>query len=67
MKEKPRFNIIASIQLKLKKITAWKVSEFGVILVRVFPDLEWMRIRITPDTDTFYAANTGFTGNLNGF
>ena len=31
--------------------TAWKVSRFGVILVRIFPHLEW----ITPNTATFYA------------
>ena len=37
----------------------WKVSVFGVILVRIFPHSDWirsdteMRIRITPNTDTF--------------
>ena len=31
--------------------TAWKVSVFELILVSIFPDLDW----ITPNTDTFYA------------
>ena len=29
----------------------WKVSVFGVILVGIFPHLDW----ITPNTDTFYS------------
>ena len=33
----------------------WKVSLFGVILVRIFLHLVWMRIRITSNTDAFYA------------
>ena len=46
-------------------VTVWKVSLFGVILVRVFPvylislriqsECGKMRTRITPNTDTFYA------------
>ena len=32
-------------------ITAWKVSGFGVFLVRIFPHSDW----ITPNTKTFYA------------
>ena len=44
--------------------TPWKVSEFGVILVRIFPFLDWIqrdskygkvRIRRIPHTDPFYA------------
>ena len=41
--------------------TAWKVSVFGVILVLIFPHLDWIKknrkiwTRITPNTDTFYA------------
>ena len=31
--------------------TAWKVSVFGVILVRIFPHSDW----VTRNTDTFYA------------
>ena len=31
------------------------MSIFGVILVRVFLHLNWIRTRITPNTDTFYA------------
>ena len=38
-------------------ITTWKVPVFGVILVRIFPHLDWIRTRITPNTDTFYAVN----------
>ena len=45
--------------------TAWKVSVFGVILVRIFLNSDWVslriqsecrkaQIRITPNTDTFY-------------
>ena len=55
-----------------KTITAWKVSVFGVILVRIFPHSDWIgrdtsispylvrmrgiRTRITPNTDTFYGS-----------
>ena len=46
---------------------AWKVSVFGVILVRIFPHSDWIslrihsecgkvRTRITPNKDTFYKA-----------
>ena len=44
--------------------TAWKVSVFGVILVRIFVHSHWFRIqsecgkrqtKITPNTDTFHA------------
>ena len=49
-------------------ITAWKVSVFGVIHVRIFPHSNWIRevslriqseygkirTRITPNTDTFH-------------
>ena len=35
--------------------TAWKVSIFRVILVRIFPHSDWVRTRITPNKDTFYA------------
>ena len=35
--------------------TAWKVFVFGVTLVRIFPNLDWTRTRITPNKDTFYA------------
>ena len=45
----------------------WKVPVFGVVLVRIFPHSDWIqrdaeskcgkvRTRITPNTDTFYAA-----------
>ena len=34
---------------------AWKVSVFRVILVRIFPNSDWIRIRTTPNTGTFYA------------
>ena len=36
-------------------ITAWKVSVFGVFLVRIFLHSEWVRTRKTPNMDTFYA------------
>ena len=35
--------------------TAWKVSIFGVILVRIQSESEKIRTRITPNTDTFNA------------
>ena len=31
------------------------MSVFGVILVRIFLYSDWIRTRITPNTDTFYA------------
>ena len=45
--------------------TAWEVSVFGVILVRIFPHSDWirrdteyecgkLRTRIAPNTDTFH-------------
>ena len=36
--------------------TAWKISVFAVILVRIFPHSYWIRTRITPNRDFFYAA-----------
>ena len=38
-----------------KQIPAWEVSVFGVILIHIFPYSDWIRTRITPNTDTFYA------------
>ena len=35
--------------------TAWKVSVFRIFLVSIFPRLNWIRIRKTPNTDTFHA------------
>ena len=35
--------------------TAWKVSVFGVFLVRIFPHVDWIRTTKTPNTDTFHA------------
>ena len=34
------------------------MSVFGVILVRFFPHSDWIRTRITPNTDTFHAVST---------
>ena len=42
-------------------LTAWKVSVFEVILVCIFPHSDWMRTKITPNTDTFY---TVFRDNI---
>ena len=39
-------------------ITAWKVSVFGAILVRIFPYSDWIRTWIIPNMDNFYAAYT---------
>ena len=46
-----------STQTKLTLIIAWKVSVFGVILVRIQSEWEKIRTRITPNTDTFYAVS----------
>ena len=35
--------------------TVSKVSVFGDILVSIFPHSDWIRTRITPNTDNFYA------------
>ena len=35
--------------------TAWKVSVFGVFMVRIFRHSDWMWTRKTPNTDTFHA------------
>ena len=40
------------------KFTAWKVSVFGVILVRIFSNSDWIQTRVTPNMDTFYAVVT---------
>ena len=45
------------------KITAQKVSIFGVTLIRIQTKCGKMRTRITPNTDTFYAVN-GYFSNL---
>ena len=66
------FNILSpelsSCNFSVIKFTAWKVSVFGVILVRIFPNMERyfaslriqskrgkIRTWITPNTDTFYS------------
>ena len=36
---------------------AWKVPIFGVFLVCIFPDLDWIRTRKAPNTDTFHAVS----------
>ena len=46
-------NSMLFLLMKKIKITAWKVSVFGVVLVPIFPHLDW----ISPNTDTFYAVN----------
>ena len=33
------------------------MSVFGVILVRIFPHLDWIRTRIIPNTDFFHAVS----------
>ena len=62
------FGFVRQFWLVSTPYTAWKVSVFGVILVRIFKHSEWiprvsLRIqsecgkiwtRITPNTDTFY-------------
>ena len=60
--------VFVSEYARVLNITAWKVSVFGVILVRIFSYSHWIgvslriqskcgkiRTRITPNTDTFYA------------
>ena len=44
----------------LIRITAWKVSVFGVFLVRIFPHLDWIR-RDTPNLSVF-CQNSGKYG-----
>ena len=43
-------------------ITAWKVSAFGVILIRAQSECGKIRTRITPNTDTFYAVQVRHKG-----
>ena len=38
-----------------KSFTAWKMPVFGVVVVRIFSQLHWMRTRKTPNMDTFHA------------
>ena len=38
--------------------TVWKVSVFGVILVRIQSECGKIQTRITPNTDTFYAVQS---------
>ena len=47
--------ICVLIFLFLKHRHCVKMSIFGVILVCIFPHTDCIRIRITPNTDTFYA------------
>ena len=42
----------------VSRITAWKVSVFEVILLCIFSNSDWIRTRITPNTDTFCAVYT---------
>ena len=50
-----QLTIIGGISNITMSYIAWKVSVFGVILVHIFPHLDWIRTRITLNTDTFYA------------
>ena len=45
----------AKVSLSWNSYTAWKVSVFGVLLVRIFPHLDWIRTRKTPNRDIFHA------------
>ena len=40
--------------LKTYLFTAWKVSVFWIILVRIFPHSDWIRTKITPNAHSFY-------------
>ena len=46
-------NSMLFLLMRRIKTTEWKVSVFGVILVRIFSNSDW----ITPNTDAFYAVN----------
>ena len=59
-------NMFRWVHSLLVSVTAWKVSVFGVFLVRIFPHLDWISLRILsecrkilnrkpPNTDTFHA------------
>ena len=37
----------------IENLTAWKVSIFVVLLVRIFPYSDWIQTRKTTNTDTF--------------
>ena len=37
------------------------MSVFGVILVRIFPHFDWIRVRITPNMDTSYAVEAKYS------
>ena len=43
------------VSLIFLQYTAWKVSVFGVILVRIQAECGKIRTRITPNTDNFHA------------
>ena len=47
--------LIFRMVLLIKVLTAWKMSVFGVFLVRIFPHSDWIRTRESPNTDTFHA------------
>ena len=44
-----------------KQVTAWKVSIFGVILVRIQSKCGKIRTRITPNIDNFYAVSNALS------
>ena len=53
---------IAVNYYRKKHYTVWKVSVFGVFLVRIFPHSDWIRRDTerygkTPNTDTFHAVS----------
>ena len=74
-----QFKQVYSYKQLFLLITAWKVSVFGVILVRIFPHSDWIRRysvslliqsrcerirnKITPNTNTFYTVSTTL-GNI---
>ena len=55
-------HILFSVSIEIN--TAWKLSVFGVILVRIFPHSNWIRTRVTPNKDTFYAVKNVCNLNL---
>ena len=50
--------------LKQKKNFAWKVSIVEVILVRIFPHLDWIRTRITPSNEYFLRSESKKEGRV---
>ena len=52
-----RDRVIYKLKVVDSTLIAWKVSIYGVFLVRIFPNTDLIRTREIPNTDTFHTVS----------